>query len=61
MKTYRVKTDESVEGTYTVTARNKDEVYVMLEGKQGIVDWSGITQDNYLAYSLEIKSIEEIE
>jgi hypothetical protein len=61
-KTFKVTTQESVQGTYLVEAASQDEAvqkFGHLKGK-GLIRWDGVEQTDYMAYEVAVEAVEDV-
>lgn len=55
-----VKTHESVEGTYRVEAESHKEAEAHFRTGHGpIINWDGVEQQDYMAFSCDVQSVVE--
>jgi hypothetical protein len=58
MTMFVVKTHESVAGTYLVEAENAAEARAKFEQPRHLIDWDDFDQTDYMAFALEVQSVE---
>lgn len=60
MPRFRIRCHEDVASSYVVEADSEQQARRKLDERDPQIDWNGVEQEDYMAFSRAIRSVEEI-